>query len=188
MTKQEQNEVDLFSLTKIPVFDHIAPDVLQRALSQPPFIAVPGALNIRVISRAPSPNTGLIFRSGDLGSITDEGKRILVEKFGIKTIFDLRSRKEREDRPSPDIPGANTTWIPSVSDTDELRKKTTGSLKPENFIEDGGEKAYAELYMNILAEHKNAYRHILLRLAGDEPGGILFHCTGTYFRVLNSNI
>ncbi|KAH8816978.1 protein-tyrosine phosphatase-like protein [Xylogone sp. PMI_703] len=178
MSLEGQSEVDLLSLATTPFFDNIPPSTLQQALSQFPFISIPGTFNTRVISQHPGQTKGLIYRSGELGHITPEGKRLLVEEYGIKTIFDLRRRDEREKRPSPEIPGVNTVWIPNSTDTHDFeKKKVVLSLNPTDFVEDHGADGYVKMYSSILDLYGIAYKQILLHLKEVETGGILFHCT-----------
>ncbi|KIM96517.1 hypothetical protein OIDMADRAFT_20830 [Oidiodendron maius Zn] len=110
--------------------------------------------------------------------------------YNITTIYDLRSRGERQRNASPVIEGIETVWIPSCSDLEglgipssdeEAAKKTkTASmvLKPADFIEKNGEVAFLKMYANILQIHKEPYKAIFRRLMGPiAEGGILFHCT-----------
>ena len=82
-------------------------------LPSPPFYNVPHVHNFRDIggypippspqdANYPKPNAsvrrGLIYRSAALHGITEEGERVLRDELGVKKIFDLRSKLEKEDQ------------------------------------------------------------------------------------------
>ena len=61
-------------------FEPLDPEYVMQRLSQPPFVKVPGVVNIRDLLGAydtshPGVTTrpGFLFRSGEISAITDEG-------------------------------------------------------------------------------------------------------------------
>ncbi|KAG6830742.1 hypothetical protein H0H87_007219 [Tephrocybe sp. NHM501043] len=92
-------------------------------LSSPPFVVVPGVINIRAFGGTPSgsSNTRIkplhVFRSGELTRIDATGKSKLRE-LGITTIFDLRSDSEiaQYSSATPELPGIRV--LLGVSDAD----------------------------------------------------------------------
>ncbi len=169
---------------------------LTRVLNSDPFIPIPGALNLRTIS-SPSLPPNLIFRSGALSHLPLTALAPLKDTYKITTIFDLRSAREREKSPSPEIPGIETVWIPSTVDVDarflgagatatlvdekiqpEKPKLAAVRIKPADFVANDGKDGYLKMYGEILDSHRDAYRAVFERLR-DGRGGVLFHCTGS---------
>lgn len=61
-------------------FDPLDPAYVQDVLSKPPFVAIPGVINVRDLGHYPSTTdpgfitkSGYLFRSAELSGITDEG-------------------------------------------------------------------------------------------------------------------
>lgn len=188
MSQQDIKEFDLSQIIATPVQDAIPSSILNQILSAPPFIAVEGAFNVRDISNSTALRPGLVFRSGALGNITPAGKVALVEDYGIRTVYDLRTRAEREARPSPDIEGIETVWVPSTIDDPVITKTASGDVVvggnalarvgPADFVEDGGKTGFLKQNSAILEDYKRPFRAVLLGLR-DTRTGILIHCTGT---------
>jgi hypothetical protein len=168
----------LVNVLSTPIETRISPLVAKEILSQPPFLPIPGALNIRDISVPPFIRNGCIYRSGALGHITLGGKSDLAEKYGIRTIFDLRTFAERAKSPSPDFEGIETRWIASKAD---LGKgiKIAKDVEPRDFIEDDGKIGFLKMYSNILESYSGVFKTVLLQLRDKTEVGVLFHCTGT---------
>lgn len=85
-----------------------------------PFIDIPGVLNFRdiggyLISHSPGKKVrlGMVFRSGELTKITDDGTSSF-RKLDIKTIYDLRSLRDRNAR-GPDPPLGDMKVIEKIS-------------------------------------------------------------------------
>lgn len=108
----------------------------------------------------------------------------IQQKYNITTIFDLRDRKEREDHPSPQIPGIKTIWIACSTDSTvgigavhSNPKQVLQGINPATFVENGGVDRYLKLYEKILNAHKSAFKAVREKLK-ELQGGVLFHCTG----------
>jgi len=178
MARHGEQAFDLSSLLSTPIQSRISSTIVTAMLSQHPFLPIPGALNIRDISVPPYIRKGLIYRSGALEHITPAGKSSLIEQYGIRTIYDLRTRAERNNGPSPDFEGAKTLWIPSTADSG-TGVRVMNNIEPKNFIEEDGKMGFLKMYTSILESHKDAFRAVLLHLRDREEGGVLFHCKGT---------
>jgi hypothetical protein len=178
MARQEEETLDLSSILATPIQSRIPPTVVKEILSQPPFLPIPGTLNIRDISVPPYVHQGLIYRSGVLGHITPAGKSSLAEQYGIRTIFDLRTRAERYRSPIPDLNGVETVWVPSTADA-ATGTQVMKHIEPRDFIEEDGKNGFLKMYSNILDSHKDPFKAVLIHLRDKKEGGILFHCTGT---------
>jgi protein tyrosine/serine phosphatase len=185
-----QPQQSLSSLLEVPIQDVLPPDALKLVLSTPPFIPIPHAINLRTISAPPLLPPNIFFRSGSLSHLPAPVLANLASTYNIKTIFDLRSRKEREMGPNPSVEGVEAVWIPSTTDIDGVgvptldgeakRKKgrtVLTDVKIVDFVDKGGETAYVLMYGNVLKTHCNAYKVFFERLRDGGEGGILFHCT-----------
>ena len=187
-TKHLNNELP--ALLETPFLEALPEDQVKAILSSPPFIPIPNAMNLRTLSSPSLTVSNVILRSGSLSHMPAAVLSNLHTTYNITTIYDLRSRGERERNASPVIEGIETVWIPSSSDLDglgapssdeEAAKKTkpvTTGLKPADFIEKNGEVAFLKMYANILEIHKESYKAVFRRLMDpNAEGGILFHCT-----------
>ncbi|KAF9894210.1 hypothetical protein FE257_007712 [Aspergillus nanangensis] len=174
---EPSTDISLADLAKLEITHSIPEDVLQKALSTQPFIGVPGAINIRDLGvlGAPYIRPGLVYRSGMLGHLTDEGKAQLYNDMGVRLILDLRSDGERTTSPPPQIPGIKIAWVPSE------KAQTPADLNV--FAgENGGEVGYRQIYLDMLDVYAPSYQYVLEYLR-DEAGdgkGVLFHCSGKW--------
>jgi len=176
---------DLQVLLQTPIRQPLPENVVKEILLSPPFIPVPMALNLRTIC-SPTLAPNILYRSGALSHLPPATLSLLKSHHNITTIFDLRSRNEREKSPSPDIEGIETIWIPSTKDIDSgvmvagsvegSSKLLLSDLNPSDFVANEGVDGYIAMYNNILQTHKNAYRTFFEKLR-DGDGAILFHCT-----------
>jgi hypothetical protein len=179
MARHEEHTFDLSRILSTPIQSRISPTIVNAILSQHPFLSIPGALNIRDISVSPYVRKGLVYRSGILGHITPAGQSSLAEQYGIRTIFDLRTRAERNKVPDPELEGVETLWIPSTADAG-MGTQVMDRVGPRDFIEEDGKKGFLKIYINILESHKDAFKAVFIRLRDEKEGGVLFHCTGTF--------
>jgi hypothetical protein len=104
----------------------LSSDTKSKVLSHPPFVQVPGSFNTRYLTSdlphlhdtPPSTNSikpHFIYRSGALSHLRSEGQDA-IRRLGIKTIFDLRSEKERTAEPDPAVEGVKAEWYPNTKD------------------------------------------------------------------------
>lgn len=167
---------DISELMRTDLREQLPPLVVADVLSSPPFVIIPGAINIRDISStgtAPNIRKGFAYRSGFLTQITGLGMRKLVEDVGVKTIFDLRNPSEREKTPSPGIPGAETVWLdyaatPQKVDLDAFAK------------DDGGVSAFVDMYNEILKVLLPKFKAVFTHIRDQLKKPFLFHCSGEF--------
>ncbi|KAJ6593167.1 protein-tyrosine phosphatase-like protein [Mycena capillaripes] len=149
-------------------------------LSSPPFVVVEGVINVRTIGgykTDPSHivNPKLVFRSGEISSITETGKEQFLA-LGIRRVFDLRTNLEINSykTASPEIPGVEFVRAPVgkedpwEADSMKSRIKHYQENESEAFV-----KAAQETLEIGAAVFEGIFRHFLERPG--EP--CLFHCT-----------
>ncbi|KAL2133740.1 hypothetical protein VTI74DRAFT_1820 [Chaetomium olivicolor] len=167
----------LLTLAQTAVLAQLPPSSLSTALSQPPFVALPDTFNTRDLGLVPnSPiRPRLIYRSGGFfAGLSPEGKDALVNQLGVTKIFDLRSAREHDRRPDPEVDGVEVVWVrPEEKEGEEQQE-----VGFEEFVEGQGERGYVRLYLDVLRSYKPGIRRVLefVRDAtGNEAG--LIHCT-----------
>ncbi|KAH9938005.1 protein-tyrosine phosphatase-like protein [Fomitopsis serialis] len=162
--------------------DPLDPTYVNERLSQPPFITVPGVVNVRDLGLYPSetfPDSvirpGFVFRSGEISSITEDGKATLRE-LGVTTVYDLRSDTEiqRYETPSPDIDGVDIVRLP-VFKTEDYSPEMMA--KRFELYASGKTEAFMELYSQILDNGGPAFGTILRHVRDRPNEAIIFHCT-----------
>lgn len=168
--------LNLGKLAELDMNETIPYETLVKALSSPPFKQIPGGFNIRDIGQVGNGayiRPGLIYRSGSLAFLTEEGKQLLVSELGIEVILDLRSESEAKAHPEPKVPGVKTIFLPREKDP----KPFDLSLYHGPM---GGDPGYVSLYLDILDIYAPSFRHVLQYLKDEatKDKAILFHCTG----------
>lgn len=175
----------LEDLVKTNVLIPIDPKILTFILSNPPFVSVPGGLNIRdlggltgSLTDSPTVRKGFYFRSGMLSFLKDEGIASLASRLGGGTIFDLRLAEERESLPSPAINGVKTCWL-------EVAERP----QPPDLVlfaaADGGIDAMLKMYKNILVTHVPIYKAVFSHIRDYCDRPVLFHCVGSATSLLH---
>ncbi|KAF2004957.1 hypothetical protein P154DRAFT_23228 [Amniculicola lignicola CBS 123094] len=141
------------------------PSTLSSILSAPPFIPLPGALNLRDLGLYPTSPipSSLLFRSGALSSPSPSSPFL-----SITLILDLRSSREVLHSPTPAIPGITNLHIPS--------SRVPTPIDMGQFVEDGGRTAYVKMYEEVLEIYGESFRKGL-EWVRDRKGPVLFHCT-----------
>lgn len=151
-------------------------------LSKPPFVTVPGVINVRDLGGYPSQTypgkiTKLKFllRSAEVSGITDEGKNILRE-LGVTKVFDLRSDTEirKYNTPLPEIEGVDVIHIPVFKTADYSPEMMA---KRYQLYASGKTEAFIELYSQILDHGGKAFGTILRHVRDRPTEGCVFHCT-----------
>ena len=164
----------LRTLAESDVTNPIPKEQLYAALQTPPFIYIPGTYNSRDVGLVPGVSRirpGLVFRSGGLERLSDEGKALIKEKLGVKRVFDLRSQREHEAAADPEIEGVENVWNAHVNERDARVDLST-------FIEGDGEKGYTLMYFDVLNLYQAAFRDVLEHVRDRPSEPFLFHCTG----------
>lgn len=185
----QQLKYELPALLATSIREPLPEAAVEQYLASPPFIPVPHALNLRTLSSPHLLAPNRIFRSGALGHLPASVLGTLRTTYNITTIYDLRSRREREWNPSPDIEGVETIWIPSTSDISgaalpsgdaeavEKPKQVISDTKPADVVEKNGQVVSVKIDQNVLKLYKEAYRAVFQRLMEPDTGNVLFHCT-----------
>jgi len=158
------------------VTEPLDPAYVADILSKPPFVLVSGVDNVRDLAAPGVPiKPRLVFRGGEISSITEEGKAQLRD-LGVKTVFDLRSDTELAKW---------SAGIPAIDGVEVIRTPVfkTEDYSPEmmakrfQLYSSGKTEAFMELYTQIL-DHAGPTFGTILRHIKDRPSdGILFHCT-----------
>lgn len=165
-------------LINSPVSEDIPNPILEYALSQPPFVTLKGAFNTRDLSIKPYLQPGLIYRSGSLTDLDDEGKGILTGVLGVQIIFDLRSAGERNAFPFLSIENVQIVWMPSDSSS-AANLDISDFVKLENDTNpwEGGCRGWSKEYRQILTLYKQPFQKVLDHLLKNPKVPILFNCT-----------
>ncbi|TDL29822.1 hypothetical protein BD410DRAFT_758941 [Rickenella mellea] len=154
---------------------------VEDILSNPPFVAISGVMNVRSLgsyaTRTPNTTTreNFLFRSAELSGITQEG-RAQLKALGITKVYDLRSDTEIEkyNAPLPVIEGVDVIHIPVFKKEDyspEVMARRY-QLYASATIE-----AFMELYLQILEHGGPAFSVILKHIRDHPTEGCIFHCT-----------
>lgn len=166
-------EYNLQELLTTDIRIQIPEDVVTKATAVPPWQTVPGAFNVRDISATSTLRPGFIYRSGVLRWITEEGKAVLRDSLGIRTIYDLRKPTERESLPSPVIDGVETVWLGYGSEPAPVDLKLFADG-------DDGARGYARMYLDLLNVLQPTYRRVFEHIRDSPEKPFLFHCMGEF--------
>ncbi len=115
---------------------------------------------------------GLLHRSGDLHSITDEDVETL-SRLGLAMIIDFRSPREIEKRPNRAIPTVKEIKCFPIYDAPrDLAAK---------YVEEGNEEGLKQLlileYERIILHYITEYQQFLFELAYNENVPLVFQCS-----------
>jgi len=114
---------------------------------------------------------GLLFRSGDLHSISDEDVAKL-EEIGLATIVDFRSEREREWRPDKKIRTVRNIYHMTIPDA--VRDQATEFLKRNDL--GGLESLLIDEYRRMVTEHRKEFADLLNLIANTDDLPLVFHC------------
>ncbi|KAL2269361.1 hypothetical protein VTJ83DRAFT_1545 [Remersonia thermophila] len=174
------------------------PQESPASLPSPPFLHVPGLVNLRdagghsvvVVGGGDDSHAtvrrGVLYRSADLTALGDEGRAALA-RLGIARVFDLRSAvelsKTGEPVPPPaDVwPGATRLFVPVFLEKDYSPEALATRFRAYSDGPEGFVKAYAAILASA-ADPENPYapfRTVLEHLASPTgpPAPLLIHCT-----------
>ncbi|KAK4449148.1 hypothetical protein QBC34DRAFT_99227 [Podospora aff. communis PSN243] len=164
----------LLTIAQTDVTSPIPTSTLYPLLTSPPFLSIPGTFNTRDLGLLPYPpgtpriRPGLVIRTASLQGLTPEGGAALRE-LGIKTIYDLRSIKEHETAPDPEVEGVEGVWV--AGDERDAMEDVRG------FVEGGGEAGYEGMYLGVLGDYREVFKRVLEGIRdGEGKGGVLLHC------------
>ena len=151
-------------------------------------IAVPGVPNLRDVGGWATPHgpvaRGLAYRSVAPVGLSEQG-RAALEALGVRTVFDLRTTRERQERPD-DVPeGAAYVVADVLADSQQSAPARMQDLLAEprlaqRFLGDGQAAAqFVTAYRDVvdLPSSLAAYHALFSALGRREQGPVLFHCT-----------
>ncbi len=150
---------------------------MKNSINGYPLPILSGQHNFRDLGGIPSAHGGrikprILFRSGDLHSISDQDVNLL-ENIGLAMILDFRSQKEREKRPNRKIPTVKETILLPIHDapremaSDYVRQNNVEGLKLILIHE------YSRIIQNYVAE----YRQFLYELTYNPNIPLVFQCS-----------
>jgi protein-tyrosine phosphatase len=149
--------------------------------------ALPPVPNLRDLGGLPTADGaitrhGVLYRSGELGALTDAGQRHL-EALGLRTIVDLRTEHERVKRPDHVPAGVRHLVADVLADVPRVApaQLTEAMAEPKRaaaMLSDGAvtrhmEDSYRDFVLTDAG--RSAYRQLLRAVAAEQP--VLFHCT-----------
>ncbi|KAF9450637.1 hypothetical protein P691DRAFT_664908 [Macrolepiota fuliginosa MF-IS2] len=162
--------------------DPLDPTYVADVLSRPPFITIPGVINVRDLGSYTSTTfpgkmtkPGHLYRSAEVAGILPDGKALLKE-LNITKVFDLRSETEihKYNTPLPEIDGVEIIHTPIFQTVDYSPEMMA---KRYQLYASGKTEAFMELYSQILDHGGPAFGRILRHVRDKPNEGCLFHCT-----------
>ncbi|KAI5287104.1 hypothetical protein KEM54_006244 [Ascosphaera aggregata] len=151
-------------------------------LPSPPFFRLEGIENLRDIGGYPialkgSVRRGYLYRSAHLGALTDESAAALVNRLGIRYIYDFRSRTETERVVSREVPGVTRVHLPVFAEKDASPEAI--AMRFQNYSSTDPSAGYVRAYSEILREGaKRAFRVVFEHIRDRPEEPLLFHCMG----------
>lgn len=151
-------------------FEVHAPEDGRASAVRPAARAVPEGVRIRALGGGPLEGAR-IFRSGELFGATSADVA-LIERLGIRTIFDIRTRREVAKRPDPRIVGVSTVAL----EPGESRRKDADKRLVAGVIGEYGvpEQRMCANYRRYVGEYPLLGTALRTMAAHGEP--TLVHC------------
>jgi len=115
--------------------------------------------------------TGLVFRSGDLHSLTVE-EIIILEDLGLATIIDFRSPREREHHPDKKIRTVKETRNLDILDL----SREQAAVYLQNNNAKGLETLLVGDYIRMVRANQKEFSQMLEILANTDNLPVVFHC------------
>ncbi|EEQ28874.1 hypothetical protein McanMca71_001062 [Microsporum canis] len=150
---------DLAALLSAPMFQPLPLSSIRSYLSSAPWHQIPGTFNFRGVSYPPFVKERFIYRSGMLSLLPENENKEIVNFLGVKAIFDLRSKGEREADPEPELDGAESIWAENGGD---------GEVEWRTLV---------KMYFSFLTTHRAIFREIFLHVLRNPNQPFLVHCT-----------
>ncbi|KAM5442278.1 hypothetical protein MferCBS31731_002652 [Microsporum ferrugineum] len=145
---------DLAALLSAPMFQPLPLSSIGSYLSSAPWHQIPGTFNY-----PPFVKERFIYRSGMLSLLPENENKEIVNFLGVKAIFDLRSKGEREADPEPELDGAESIWAENGGD-EEVEWRTL-----------------VKMYFSFLTTHRAIFREIFLHVLRNPNQPFSVHCT-----------
>lgn len=120
--------------------------------------------------------SGLFFRGAALNRLSEKDALALRDRYGLKTVIDLRTMTEREQKPDVAIPEIGTLHIPIFSEATmgvthekEIDRRQVLSKLPD----------LKELYVKMVTDPYclEQLRRIFGIITAPRDGAVLWHCT-----------
>jgi hypothetical protein len=155
----------------------IPPAALAPALANPPFIPIPGILNLRDpgCSNPSYLRPGLLYRSGALAApLPPRSVALLKDTLHIELVLDLRSESEVLRAPDPEMEGVRNVWVRS--------EREATALDLGAFVKSGAREGYVGMYGEVLENYRESFGEALRWVGerGHGGGAMLFHCSGEW--------
>ena len=167
-------EPNWIKILSTPATEAIEDSELEPILSAPPFVSLPGLFNARDLNdgKLNELKSDYMFRAGSLENITSAGAQALLA-LNIKTIFDLRSQRERTEAPEPDLPGIECLWYPSTQDDPTHPTKADVNA----YRASTGGFSWNQMYLDIMKSHRDSFKAVFQHILEHPDKPFLFHCT-----------
>ncbi|KAJ4485861.1 protein-tyrosine phosphatase-like protein [Lentinula aciculospora] len=152
----------------------------ESSLPYPPFVEVEGVINMRSVGgyttstgRTLKPN--IIYRSGDVSSITERG-RVQFSELGIHTVFDFRADSEIKDYDSATPAMERVTMIRAPAGIEHAFDPASIAIRLKKWETDELQ-AFLGTYEEILDTATEAFRTVFVHLRDHPDEPCLVHCT-----------
>jgi protein-tyrosine phosphatase len=136
-----------------------------------------GLLNVRDLGGQPTEDGGEtrfgeIVRADTVRRLTDEGWQELLD-YGIRTVVDLRTDRERAEDPPADIP-VEVVHVQTLEEGGDV------AAEVEAAAENAPDYASAtrDVYLIFLERFRSNFARAVAEVAGANEGGVLVHCAG----------
>ncbi len=152
-------------------------------------IGIPSVVNLRDIGGYRTKDgkivkSGIVYRANRLCKITTKDMKIL-EALGIKNVFDLRTKAERDTHPDELPLNVKQTWLNVLADDKEADPNKFNRLlsnpKEANkvFADGKAAKLFIKFYREFvtLPSAKASYHQLFLSLCEQQQLPALFHCS-----------
>ena len=109
-------------------------------------------------------------RADNLGRLTPEGKDALVA-YGVKTIIDLRDRREIEISPTIKIASSNNPTSLTIINLPLIEMDSENGMENFDHL-----TSIEELYLWMLGSFQSNIAHIMKQIADSKDGTVAFYC------------
>jgi protein tyrosine/serine phosphatase len=145
--------------------------VLERALSWD------GCLNVRDLGGHPTEDggetrLGAVVRADSVRLLSETGWDALVD-YGVTTIVDLRTDRERAKDPPADVP-VQDTHVDTIEESDEFSAEVEAAAD----VAPDRETATREVYLVFLERFRANFARAVVEIARAPQGVVVVHCMG----------
>lgn len=142
-------------------------------------ISIDGAVNLRDLGgyqteQGHSVRRGMLLRSGTLAYLSEGGRESFAD-LGVALICDLRRAVERDEEPTPDLPGTpQRLEIPIDPGSAIVMRERLGA---ENLSLEDRVRFMSEITAELIRDHADDYASMFEGLLNMEDGAFLVHCS-----------